>query len=104
MWQLPKKSLKHFFDSCVIGYRVYQEEWDRQNTPLYLRAWKPSRYFHCKGNKAGVTIGHVPKKISSTFSLFISNGGVISCEVTEPNRRDLPQGGLVYLSFKAMNN
>ena len=47
--------------------------------------------------KAWVTVGHVPEKISSICSLLLSNGGVISCEGTDPNRkssRDLPQGGL----------
>ena len=42
-------------------------------------------------------VGHLPKKISSTCSLFIRKGGTIDCEVTDPNRkypRDLPQGGL----------
>jgi len=50
-----------------------------------------------KVTKVGVTVGLVSKKISSTCSLFISNGGVISCEITDPNRnysRDLVQGGL----------
>ena len=47
--------------------------------------------------KADATVGHLPKKISSTCSLFIMKGGVISCKVTDPNRkysRDLAQGGL----------
>ena len=63
--------------------------------------------------KAGSTVGHLPKKIISTCSLFIikggvilcistcslfiMKGGVISCKVTDPNRkysRDLAQGGL----------
>ena len=43
-------------------------------------------------------VGHLPKKTSSTYSLFIRKGGTIDCEVTpDPNRkysRDLPQGGL----------
>ena len=49
------------------------------------------------GTRAGTMVGHLPKKTSSTCSLFISKGGTIDCEVTDPNRkfsRDLPQGGL----------
>jgi len=84
--------------------------WHRRDTPLYLRAWKCSQFFAVKLTKAGVIIEHVPKKISSTCLLFISSGGVISCEVTNPNRRT--QGIChkvalkypVYLSFKAINN
>ena len=47
--------------------------------------------------KAGTIVGHLPKKISSTCSLFIRKGGTIDCEVTDPNgkySRDLAQGGL----------
>ena len=50
-----------------------------------------------KVTKAGTIVGHLPKKISSTCSLFIRKGGTIHCEVTDPNRkysRDLVQGGL----------
>jgi len=58
--------------------------------------------------KVGVTVGHVPKKMSSTCLLFFSNGGVISCEITDPNRkysRDLAQGGLeIPCKFKAISN
>ena len=42
-------------------------------------------------------VGHLPKKTSSTCSLFIRKGGTIDCEVMDPNRkysRDLLQGGL----------
>ena len=42
-------------------------------------------------------VGHLPKKTSSTCSLFIRKGGMIDCEVMDPNRkysRDLPQGSL----------
>ena len=49
------------------------------------------------GTRAVTMVGHLPKKTSSTCSLFIRKGGTIDCEVTDPNRkysRDLPQGGL----------
>ena len=49
------------------------------------------------GTRAETMVGHLPKKTSSTCSLFIRTGGTIDCEVTDPNRkysRDLPQGGL----------
>ena len=53
--------------------------------------------FAIKVMKADAIVGHLLKKISSTCSLFIMKGGVISCKVTDPNRkysRDLAQGGL----------
>ena len=49
------------------------------------------------GTTAGTMVGHLPKKTSSTCSLFIRKGGTIDCEVTDLNRkysRDLLQGGL----------
>ena len=47
--------------------------------------------------KSGSIVGHLPKKISSTCSLFIRRGGVITCKITDPQKRyltDLEQGGL----------
>ena len=43
-----------------------------------------------------MTVGHVPRKLSSICSLFIRRGGSISCRVTGSRRfsEDLPQGGL----------
>jgi len=42
--------------------------------------------FAIKVTKDGSVVGHLPKKISSTCSLFIRKGGIIYCEVTDPNR------------------
>jgi len=88
------------FESCVRGFHVYQDVW----TPLLGELLSCTRelgnahdIFAVRVTKEGVIVGHVPKKISSTCSLFISTGGVISCEVTDPHRRysrDLAQGGL----------
>ena len=41
-------------------------------------------------------IGHLPKKMSRVYSLFLRRGGDIPCTVTGRRRhsRDLPQGGL----------
>ena len=53
--------------------------------------------FAVKVMKAGSTVGHLPKKISSTCSLFIMKGGVILYKVTDPDRkysRHLTQGGI----------
>jgi len=87
-------------DSCVRGYHVYQEEWTPvlgETLPCTCELGNAHYIVAVKMTKVGVTVGHVSKKISSTCSLFISNGGVISCEITDPNRkcsRDLVQGGL----------
>ena len=88
------------FNTCVRGYHIYQDEW----TPVLDETLSCCRElanihdpFAIKVMKAGTIVGHLPKKISSTCSLFILKGGIISCNVTDPNRkysRDLAQGGL----------
>ena len=37
------------------------------------------------GTRAVTMVGHLPKKTSSTCSLFIRKGGTIDYEVTDPN-------------------
>ena len=62
-----------FFDSCVRGY-VYQEKWNPvlgETPPCTRELGNTHNIFAVKVTKAGATIGHVPKKISLTCSLFI---------------------------------
>ena len=49
----------------------------------------------CEG-KTGVIVGHCPQKISSLCSIFIRQGGSITCQVSASRQysEDLPQGGL----------
>ena len=46
--------------------------------------------------KDDAIVGHLPKKYSKIFSLFIRRGGSITCKVIERRHysRDLPQEGL----------
>ena len=88
------------FSTCIRGYHVHQEEW----TPVldemlscYCEFANVHDPFAIKVMKAGSTVGHLPKKIISTCSLFIMKGGVILCKVTDPARKysgNLVQGGL----------
>ena len=41
------------------------------------------------GMRAGTMVEHLPKKTSSTCSLFIRKGGTIDCEVTDPGKQKL---------------
>jgi len=53
--------------------------------------------FAVKVVKSGVIVGHVPRRISSTCSLFLRHGGTITCKITDPKKRysrDLEHGGL----------
>ncbi len=45
--------------------------------------------------KSGVTVGHIPRKISSVCSLFLRRNDVINIRTTGRRRfsMDLPQGG-----------
>lgn len=54
------------------------------------------RYEVAVVNNEDIVVGHLPKSISMACLLFISQGGVHKCEVTEDRRysSDLPQGGL----------
>jgi hypothetical protein len=86
-------------EAMVRGYHCYQEIWqaivgeELQTTrelgnihDLYAVAVTRSR----------LTVGHLPRKISSVCSLFLRRGGEISCIVTGTRRysSDLEQGGL----------
>ena len=62
--------------------------------------------FAVKVTKDGETVGHVLRRLARPARF--SNGGVISCEVIDPNRRysrDLAQGGLeIPCKFKFQGN
>ena len=91
--------LVHELESCVRGHHTYKEVW----TPVTGEVLTCARetvnlhdHFAVKVLRAGVIVGHLPKKISTICSLFLSKGGTISCQVSG-NRRyssDLIQGGL----------
>ena len=52
--------------------------------------------FAVKVLKTDEVVGHLPKKISSTCSVFLRKGGTITCRVSGERRysKDLAQGGL----------
>ena len=55
--------------------------------------WDP---FAVAVTRSGVTVGHIPRKISSTCSMFLRRVGMVTCRVTGERRysEDLIQGGL----------
>ena len=87
-------------DLCIRGYHVYEEIWtavfgEELNTERKIGNIV-DRYAVAVKKDSGETIGHLPKKISRMCSMFIQEGGEISCIVIG-NRRyssDLAQGGL----------
>ena len=85
--------------SMVRGFHVYKSIWEA-NCDEVLRCERevgnpldPSAVAVKKGT---TIVGHVPRKISTICSIFIRQGGTISCMVNGSRRysSDLPQGGL----------
>ena len=85
--------------SCVRGFHVYTSIW----TPFIGETLSCSREttnlhdpFAVKVLKTDKIVGHLPKRFSSTCSIFLRKGGMISCTVYGERRysRDLTEGGL----------
>ena len=85
--------------SMVRGYHKYKDVWV---APIgeWLLCRREDNNLHDLFSVAVIkndyVVGHVPKKISTTCSLFLRHGGNIMCIVTGSRRysQDLPQGGL----------
>ena len=88
------------FRSCVRGYHVYKDGWSPVRDEILACQRKTGNAhnpFAVKVVKSGSIVGHLPKKISSTCSLFLRRRGVITCKITDPQKqysRDLEQAGL----------
>ena len=87
-------------DSCIRGYHVYNEIWTAVLGEVLLTQRElhnvTDRYAVAVKKHSGETVGHLPRKISRLCSMFIGQGGDITCVVTG-NRgysSDLVQGGL----------
>ena len=86
-------------ESCVRGHHVYQCTWiPALGEELQcLRESSNSKDPYAVAVLQGPTIvGHVPRRISATCSVFLRKGGTILCIITAGRRysADLPQGGL----------
>ena len=86
------------FESMVRGYHVYKDIWEAEEDEI-LACIKDRRNRHdpyaVAVTKSKTVVGHLPRKISTVCSLFLSTG-TITCRVVGTKRysRDLPQGGL----------
>ena len=92
---------------------MYQDKWTSALDKTLSHCHELANVHHpfaIKVMKAGSTVGYLLKKISSTFLLFIMNGGVILFKLSNPNRKyskDLAQGGLkmpCVITLKATRN
>ena len=86
--------------SCIRGYHVYGEIWTAVlNEQLSCKREIGNvvdRYAVVAKNDLGITVGHVPQKISRICSIFLMGGGTITATVTGQQRysSDLAQVGL----------
>ena len=87
-------------DSCIRGYHIYKDRWtffigeslsckretDNIEDPCAVYVVK------CRD----MIVGHVPRKMSATCSLFLYGNGTITFIITAGRHfpADLPQGGL----------
>ena len=86
-------------EAMVRGYRVYRAIWEAavgETLNCAREVGNRSDTFAVAVIKGGDTVGHVPRRISSICSIFLRNGGAISCEIIDSRHfsQDLPQGGL----------
>ena len=80
------------------GYHVYKDVWEAavgEELSCERELGNHQDPFAVAVVRSTVTVGHVPKKISSVCSMFLRRGGAIKCQVTASKRylEDLPQGG-----------
>ena len=98
-WFRGGKMERYRVESCVRGYHVYKDIWEAsigEELPCKRENGNRADPFAVAAVKNRVTVGHIPRKISSVCSLFLRRNGVISVCTTEKRRfsEDLPQGGL----------
>ena len=97
-WQLKVMKIRQ--DSCIRGYHVYNEIWTAVLGEVLLTQRELHNVTNCYAvavkKYSGETVGHLPRKISRLCSMFIGQGGNITCVVTGDRRysSDLVQGGL----------
>ncbi|XP_064388500.1 uncharacterized protein LOC135336575 [Halichondria panicea] len=86
-------------ESMIRGYHVYQAVWHPHIGEELCCATEHANVrdrYAVAVRKSSLTIGHIPRKISTLCSLFLQRGGTITCQVTSLRRysSDLVQGGL----------
>ena len=90
-------------ESMVHGYHCYSIIWDAvigEELPCKLELSNSVDRFAMAVCKCEITVGHVPKRISSICSsLFLQRDGMITCRVTGARRysANLPQGSRDFL-------
>lgn len=86
-------------EAIVRGYHVYGAVWEApvgQILPCQQEGGNIHNPYAVAVVEGGVTVGHVPRAISSVCYLFLGRNGTLRCQVTGTRHYsvDLPQGGL----------
>ena len=71
-------------NAMVRGYHIYEDIWYAsvsEELPCQREPGNSHDPFAVAIIRAGVTVGHVPRKLSSTYSLFIRRCGSIRCPI-----------------------
>jgi len=80
----------------VCGFHIYCAVWNPtvgEVLPCRRELTNVTEFYALAMSDSGSIVGHLPRKYSKIFSLFIRHGGIISCEITG-RQRDLVQGGM----------
>ena len=75
-------------ESCVRGYHIYKDIWEAsigEELPCQRESGNRADPFAVAVVRSGVTVGHIPRKISSVCS-FLRKGGVINICTTARRR------------------
>ena len=67
-------------ESCVRGY-IYKDIWEAsvgEELPCQRESGNRAYPFAVAVVRSGITVGHIPRKISSVCSFFLRKGGVIN--------------------------
>ncbi len=77
-------------EALVFGYHVYRAVWDASNgKELSCERELGNPHDPYEVARAGVTVGHVPRRISLVCALFLRRGASIRCQVTGSRRLPL---------------
>ena len=82
-----KKNTHHAMDGyervlCIRGYHVYQAIWTAaigEVLPCVRELTNIEDRYAVAVQRNGITVGHLPKKVSRICSLFLRRGGYIHC-------------------------
>lgn len=86
----------YVLETIVQGYHAYKELWEAaigDALPCQRERGNMHDPYAVALVKEGVTVGHIPRTISSVWYFYLGKGGSLSCEVTGTRHysKDLPQ-------------